>query len=406
YGNTDWKDQLTAYNGVGITYDGSGNPLSYRGMTMTWQKGRQLASIVKNGVTTSFTYDSKDRRIRKASGSSVNNQTVTRYYYNGDSLTGLMKGNQTVQFVYDAEGRPFLMRVYTANNGTPSDYYYLYNGQGDVTGLIDSSNSTVVHYTYDSWGKTVSITDTSNTSISTLNPFRYRGYIYDPETELYYLQSRYYDAEVCRFISPDDVVYLGAYGSILNYNLFGYCKNNPINESDSTGHLSWKAIFKAAYVVTAAALVVAAIVLSGGSAAPPLIAAASAIAGSSVSAGAIATASMGVAITGIATMGVASAAIIYEAKENNSKQSERHAGDSLYDKDGGRTDYEYNGNGSGNVHYHLPKTNEKKMIWKLQDGKVTSYKVAKTVKRIITKPYIRKNISKAINIVRSLAGLK
>ncbi|MBQ6550243.1 MAG: hypothetical protein IJL78_02415, partial [Lachnospiraceae bacterium] len=138
----------------------------------------------------------------------------------------------------DAEGRPFLMRVYTENNTTPSDYYYLYNGQGDVTGLIDSSNSTVVHYTYDSWGKMVSVTDTTSASISTLNPFRYRGYIYDPETELYYLQSRYYDAELGRFISPEPNAYAGSFdigAGIRGYNVYSYCANDPVNHFDPTG---------------------------------------------------------------------------------------------------------------------------------------------------------------------------
>ena len=239
YGNTDWKDQLTAYNGVGITYDGSGNPLSYRGMTMTWQKGRQLASIIKDGTTISFTYDFRGHRIRKTSGTGTGgavNQTITCYFYNGDTLIGLVKGNQTVQFVYDTEGRPFLMRVYTENNTTPADYYYLYNGQGDVTGLIDSSNSDVVHYSYDNWGKTVSATDTTSASISTLNPFRYRGYMYDPETEFYYLGSRYYDAEVCSFINPDDIVYLRRDKTMSDYNLYCYCSNNPANMYDNCGN--------------------------------------------------------------------------------------------------------------------------------------------------------------------------
>ena len=142
YGNSSWKDQLTAYNGAAITYDGSGNPLSYRGMTLTWQRGRQLKSAVKSGITTTFDYDSRGQRIKKTSGG-----TLTRYYYNGSALTGLVKGNDTVQFVYDAFGKPFLLRL----NGT-YDYYYLYNGQGDVTGLIDSSNAVVVQF-----GKTLPV---------------------------------------------------------------------------------------------------------------------------------------------------------------------------------------------------------------------------------------------------------
>ena len=157
----------------------SATSFSFGGSTTGWETGSFPAAVPTGAAglpEPSVITQEWQHRIRKTSGTNANDQTVTRYYYNGDSLTGLVKGNQTVQFVYDTEGRPFLMRVYTGNNTTPADYYYLYNGQGDVMGLIDGGNSDVVHYTYDSWGKTVSVTDTSNASLSTLNPFRYRGY--------------------------------------------------------------------------------------------------------------------------------------------------------------------------------------------------------------------------------------
>ena len=87
--------------------------------------------------------------------------------------------------VYDTQGKPFMLRV----NGK-TDYFYLYNGLGDVTGLVDSSNQVVVRYQYNSWGKVTSTQDTSGVSLATLNPFRYRKYVYDPETGLYCLQKR------------------------------------------------------------------------------------------------------------------------------------------------------------------------------------------------------------------------
>ena len=227
YGNAAWKDQMTAYNGTSITYDGSGNPLQYRGMTFTWQRGRQLQSVTKNGVTTTFQYDAQGRRISKTTGG-----TTTEYYYNGSTLTALKKGNDLVQFVYDASGRPVFMRV----NGV-AEYAYLYNGQGDVTRLVDSGNNEVVSYEYDSWGKVVNTTDTSSVGIGSINPFRYRGYVYDMETGLYYLSTRYYDSEVERFICIDQVK-ISNFNEATLYerNLYVYCDNNPICRTDVEGN--------------------------------------------------------------------------------------------------------------------------------------------------------------------------
>ena len=204
-----------------------------------------------------------------------------------------------VQFVYDTEGRPFLMRVYgtgcAGSTNNFSDYYYLYNGQGDVTGLIDSSNHDVVHYSYDSWGKMVSATDTSDASISTLNPFRYRGYIYDPETELYYVSSRYYDPEIYRWINADDTSYMGASGDFISYNLFAYCGNNPVTGYDPDGTLDWGNLFKGSGWLAAGvtAITVGVSVLTCGVAVPAMMAVAAVI----VAAGAL------TAVNGVSELG-------------------------------------------------------------------------------------------------------
>ena len=116
-------------------------------------------------------------------------------------------------------------------NGTY--YYCLRNGQGDIVKLIDGSKTTVVEYAYDSWGKPLSCTGTLATTLGALNPFRYRGYVYDEETEWYYLKSRYYDPETCRFISSD--VYLTTGQGVLGHNCYAYCLNSPIYYSDPYG---------------------------------------------------------------------------------------------------------------------------------------------------------------------------
>ena len=121
--------------------------------------------------------------------------------------------------VYDTHGKPFMLRV----NGK-TDYFYLYNGLGDVTSLVDSSNQVVVRYQYNSWGKVTSTQDTSGVSLATLNPFRYRKYVYDPETGLYCLGSRYYDPEVGRFVNADDFETLTyQMDSVQGKNLYQYC---------------------------------------------------------------------------------------------------------------------------------------------------------------------------------------
>ena len=92
-----------------------------------------------------------------------------------------------------------------------------------------------VQYTYDPWGVP---TVTGSQTIAAINPCSYRGYYYDQETGYYYLQSRYYDPEIGRFINVDDASYIDLSMSILGYNLFSYCENSPVTDSDPSGYLS------------------------------------------------------------------------------------------------------------------------------------------------------------------------
>jgi RHS repeat-associated protein len=113
------------------------------------------------------------------------------------------------------------------------DYYYLRNTQGDITSIINRNGIEVARYTYDAWGNHV-VNNLTEDNIGDINPFRYRGYYYDKETQLYYLNARYYDPEVGRFISQDNISYL-APETINGLNLYAYCGNNPVMLSDSTG---------------------------------------------------------------------------------------------------------------------------------------------------------------------------
>ena len=117
-------------------------------------------------------------------------------------------------------------------------YYYLYNPQGDVIALADASTGKLAAtYTYDAWGK-CTVENATGFTVGTDNPFRYRGYYYDSESELYYLQSRYYDAETGRFINADAFATTDI-STPLSTNMFAYCENNPVNGSDPDGDMVW-----------------------------------------------------------------------------------------------------------------------------------------------------------------------
>ena len=231
YGNSAWGDELTSYKGENIEYDAIGNPTTYRGWGMTWQ-GRQLTKAVKDKTVT-FTYDSEGIRTSKSDGTNT-----TKYLLNGTQILAQKTGSTTLSFFYDQQGN----RVGMAD-GKNNFYYYIYNVQGDVIALADASTGKLAAtYTYDAWGKIVKINNqapekVASTNIANLNPFRYRGYYYDTETKLYYLQSRYYDPEVGRFLNADRLVSTGQ--GVLGCNMVAYCGNNPVMGVDPTGQLFW-----------------------------------------------------------------------------------------------------------------------------------------------------------------------
>ena len=121
-------------------------------------------------------------------------------------------------------------------NGT--EYYYVKNAQNDVTAIASADGTIIANYYYDAWGYPEDIT--GNTEIANLNPLRYRSYYYDTESELYYLNTRYYCAEICRFLSSDGYIQTGQ--GILDKNMFAYCLNNPVNLLDQTGEIAGWAI--------------------------------------------------------------------------------------------------------------------------------------------------------------------
>ena len=221
YGDSDWKDKLTRFNGVDIAYDAIGNPIHDGVWAYTWENGRQLRRMACDATIAEFVYNADGLRVQKT----VNGIT-TNYTLHGKNIVHMTKGNAELHFWYDAQNRPAIVEF----NG--AKYGYLYNLQGDVIGLIDGANNEVVKYTYDAWGKPLSVTGSPANTIGYYNPFRYRGYVYDVETGLYYLRSRYYNPRWGRFVNADKIIRK----SLLGYNLYSYCRNDPENNHDSSGN--------------------------------------------------------------------------------------------------------------------------------------------------------------------------
>ena len=227
--------------------------LSFDYQTFTWL-GRRLMSYAKGGTTTNYTYNSDGIRTKKVSGS-----TTTDYCLNGTQILAEKRGGTLINYFYTSDGT----RVGFKTGGKV--YYYVYNLQGDVTHIVDESKNIVATYRYDPFGKILNLS--SLTTIGKLNPFRYRGYYYDTESNLYYLNSRYYNPEIGRFINADDIDYLGADSSPLSYNLFAYCLNNPVNRFDVNGNWSMPNWLKVTVGAVAIAGLAVATVCTGGAAA-------------------------------------------------------------------------------------------------------------------------------------------
>ena len=253
----DWKDLLTSVtvNGTtrSITYEEEngvtiGNPLSYFNgtqYTLAWQNGRQLASLSGGGKSATYTYGADGIRTRKTVTDASGTTTYQYTTQNGQIARQSWSANGTayqMDFVYDAAGRPLSM-YYRTKTASQTDfngdsYYYETNQQGDVIGLYKITyNATtkalsatrVASYEYDAWGNVTYSTGT----MAKINPLKYRGYYHDAESGFYYLQSRYYDPAIGRFVNADGQIDKQA--GFVGLNLFIYAANNPMSYSDPSG---------------------------------------------------------------------------------------------------------------------------------------------------------------------------
>ena len=221
YGDANWRDKLTAVNGSTIRYDAIGNPLNDGTWTYTWQNGRQLQKMQKSGVTAEFVYNADGLRVQKTV-----NGVATKYTLHGKNVVHMTSGTDELHFFYDAQNRPAVV-VY---NGTA--YAYVKSLQGDIVAILDENGNAVVSYGYDAWGAPLWCTGELAETLGKVQPFRYRGYVFDEETGLYYLRSRYYNPQWGRFANADALI--GA-GKLLSHNLFAYCSNCSVCYTDASG---------------------------------------------------------------------------------------------------------------------------------------------------------------------------
>ena len=310
YPISGWRDKLMSYNGEKFEYDAIGNPTTYRNKTLDWSHGRQLKryDVFKNEQneekqTASFTYNASGIRTSKTyyintkcqceagkcecENCNCNESFTTQFFLNGNKIIKQHDCCNDLTFYYGADGiTGFHIKSSNAiYNGENLNHYFYYkkNLQGDIIGIIDSNSEEIVKYVYDAWGNHKAInaktgdsldissiesyTNTSNIVqfIAIKNPFRYRSYYYDFETGLYYLNSRYYDPEIGRFINADNISVLSEGKEFINgLNLFAYCNNNPIMRSDESGEAWWDWLFAALVAIVTVALVVVVTIATAG----------------------------------------------------------------------------------------------------------------------------------------------
>ena len=229
YTDDVWLDRVTCITDdasgkvFGITYDGIGNTLSYRdGMSFTWKNGRQLATFTQGQTSASYDYNESGIRNKKT----VNGVTTT-YQLAGSMIVSENRNGNIIQYYYNEAGSVIGLRY----NG--NDYFFRRNLQGDIIAILNTAGQTVVSYEYDPWGNILSTSGSLASTLGVANPFRYRGYYYDTESGLYYLQTRYYDPAVGRFINADGFTSTGQ--GLLGNNMYAYCGNAPVNRKDVSG---------------------------------------------------------------------------------------------------------------------------------------------------------------------------
>jgi RHS repeat-associated protein len=249
-----------------VSYDEQGNPLEitniiyinldeleediydeddvkvYGHATLEWEARTLMSISIYDDYNTlhaviNYTYNADGYRTSKTITEGLNYKQYTYDLLGSNviheeiySVINLVQTTRDIYYTYDFDG------TLVSFNLNSEDYFYINNIQGDIVAIVDQDGNVVVKYDYDSYGNIIQKSiDPGFKNVYKANSYTYRGYRYDIETGLYYLQSRYYNPEIGRFISSDGL--LGQQGDILSTNMYAYCENNPVNYSDPSGYL-------------------------------------------------------------------------------------------------------------------------------------------------------------------------
>lgn len=243
-GNSTYKydnlNRLISINGDSIFYSftNPGNPRLFKDTEYKFE-GRRLVGIFEDlGVdeqkTVDYTYNSNGLIIKKVLGywyadDRDSEEYTTKYYYDGEKLITEIGPRNRLDYLYDENGI-----LYGLIKDSSRKYFYIRDFMSNILGLVDNSSNIVVKYKYDAYGNRISITNTSGCDLGNINPFRYKGYYYDDDVEMYYCKSRFYVPLWHRWLNSDSISYLEP-KNITSLNLFTYCNNNPVMYVDENG---------------------------------------------------------------------------------------------------------------------------------------------------------------------------
>ena len=189
---------------------------------------------------------------------------TTQYILEGSQVSAIKQGDIYTYYAYDTDGAPigmFCPSTPTEELTGANEYFFVKNLQGDILKVVDNVGDTIITYHYNAWGEITSETvAVGYENIAERNIFRYRGYIYDTETQLYYLQSRYYDPAICRFLNADSWLATGQ--GLIGNNMYAYCLNNPVNYTDPSGEDALAKKVLGAFIITLVAAAIATVAVA------------------------------------------------------------------------------------------------------------------------------------------------